>query len=353
MIQIHNIYLVLCGLKQCVNSNVGHHLPNATHMRVSLLLILISFFLYSCSDYANHDLKIPDKVQPGRKASSQQLPGTRIFVIPPEKYQLVQQLIRFQKNDSTFLQAYEIPGSSFDLQQLKAQFEQNRKSGKLAKEYYQKELQFGTYDAVFIYGPGNIPNREQMLLAFGDRNFSIMAVGELPSNDRIAREELVKALLTVYVDTAIIADPSALATYSLNVSGTDFEYVGNVSQSYFYNYRGKPLDNADEFANQIFVSTLPAQTHQALKEFGQSMIERYRTNGMVIPKYAEREFTLNGNYAYEIKWEGNYKGRKNSVYQIVTTNGTTSSALFLGSAYDDIQTLMEQIKQAASTLRLK
>lgn len=322
-------------------------------MRTFLLLLLTLTLLISCNGQNNRDLNIPDKVQPAKTSKSTQLPGTRIFVVPPVGYQLVQQLIRFQKNDSTFLQFYEIPGSAFDLQRIKAKFDENRKSGRLAKEYYQKEFQYGPYSALTIYGPDNRPNREQILLSFGDRNFVIMAIGELPSNNKTAREELVKALLTVYVDTSVVADPTALATFSLNVSGTDFQYVGNMSQSYFYNYHGKPLDNQDEFANQIFVSTLPAQDKQALKEFGKSMIKSYKTNGMEIPKYTDREFSINGNYAYEIEFQGSYKGRLNSVYQVVITNGITSSALFLGSAYDDRLNLLKQIKQIATTIELK
>jgi len=319
----------------------------------TILFLLILIIIFSCNSQTRIDLKIPDKIQPSRSPNSQQFPGTRLFIVPPKGYQLVQQLIRFQKNDSTFLQFYEITGSAFDVQKLKTKIEENKRSGRLAKEYYQKDLQFGPYHAIFIYGPDNRPNREQIMLSFGDNNFVIMALGELTPGDTTARNELVSALLSTYVDTTIKVDSKILETYSLDVSGSEFKYVGNFSQSYFYNYRGKPLDNNDKFADQIIVSTLPAQDESTLKEWGKSMIKRYKINGIEIPNYKEREFMLNGNYAYEIEFDGSYKGRPNSVYQIVTTNGSTSSAMLLGSAYNDRKNLINQIKQVATTLRLK
>ncbi|MEO6832064.1 MAG: hypothetical protein ABI378_06915 [Chitinophagaceae bacterium] len=322
-------------------------------MKSASLLLLISLCVYICNGQSNEDLKIPEKATSFRTANSQQLPGTRIFLTPPNGFNLVQQLIRFQKNDSTFIQVFEIPGSAFDLQGLTTKIEEDQQSGRLAKEYYKKTFQFGPYQALFFYGPDTHPGREQMLLSFGDKSFAIMVIGELPAADKIAREEVVKAMLTTFVDTSIISDPTQLATCSLDVEGTEFKYVGNISQTYFYNYRAKPLDNSDEFANQISVSTLPAQSKSALKEFGKSMIERYKMNGMKIPEYKDREFILNGNYAYEITFDGSFNDRVNSVYQIVTSNESSSAALFLGSTYDDRENILSQIKQVAESLRLK
>ena len=180
-----------------------------------------------------------------------------------------------------------------------------------------------------------------------------MAVGEIPANDEETRDEILKAMLSLYVDKNIIADASALANYSLDVSNTEFLYTVNVSQMFFYTVGGKgdPVNNPYE--NQIMVSTLPSmKENDALKAYAIDLIKRYKLSGMEIPAYKGNDITLNGNYAYEITFNGSFKGKPNSVYQVVTGD-SKATILYLGSAYDRQEELIKQIKQISQTLRIK
>ncbi|MBG9378819.1 hypothetical protein I5907_21480 [Panacibacter sp. DH6] len=324
-------------------------------MRQLKLLFGILLLLSCRAAKAQNDFKIPDQVSISKTASYQQFPGTRVFVEAPKNYELEKQLIRFQKNENTFFQIIESPLTNFAVKkaELVKGFEDAVNTGKIPKEYYKKEFKLDTYDAVLYYGRDNKPNLEQIVLCFGDKDFSVMALGEIPANDKSSRQEVLKALLSLYVDKTIKVDPTALASYSLDVSNTEFQYAGNISQMYYYTIGGKGDPANNPFENEIMVMTLPAMKDKViLKYYAIDMIGRYKLSGMQITAYKGSDTILNGNYAYAITFNGSLKGKSNSVYQIVTGDDQ-SSLLFVGSAYSRQEELMNQIKTIAKTLRTK
>jgi len=160
-------------------------------MKLTAFILGLVITMTSCNGNkqpTKNDLHIPDKVEIKKEGKHQQFPGTRVFIVNPEGYSLIPSLIRFQKNDDTYIQAIESPNMSYT--KYKSRFEQEYEIAKSNGHipYYQKEFKLGDYNAHLFYCSDNKPNLDQMLLIFGNNEFTVLVGGELPSNDDKARQ---------------------------------------------------------------------------------------------------------------------------------------------------------------------
>lgn len=325
-------------------------------MKLTTLIFGIAIILTSCNGKGQQnksDLQIPDIVSIKKDGKHQQLPGTRVFIVNPEGYLLFPSIIRFQKNDNTYIQAIESPKTSYTNQKanVKQSLEAARSKG--LSVYYQKDFTLGEYDAYFVYGADNNTNLDQMVLIFGDDDFLVMIVGQLPSDDDKARQEVLSALLTTYLDKSVKPDYSALANFTLDVSKSEFKFNSNMSQIFYYtiNGQGDPINNS--FENQILVMTLPSmENFEARKAYAQSMIQRYKNNGISIPTFEEKEIIIDDVNAYEITFTGSSQGKSVKIYQVVLGDNK-ATLLFCGMAYDRQDELFKQCKDIAKTLKTK
>lgn len=326
-------------------------LPAIT-MKIFLTLGLI-ITLTSCGQNRSVDLEIPDKVEIKKNSSHEQLPGTRVKMIRPKGYQLISSLIRFQKNDNTYIQTVEIPNVNFTERkdQIKKNFQQVEANG--LKTYYKKEFKLGDFDALLIYGEDKRPNMDEMVLMFGDATFCVMVAGDFLKGDKEARKEILPALLSTYLDKSLKSDPTVFAKYSLDLSKTKFKYNSSVSQMSYYTIDGTGDPTNDPSVNSILIMTLPAGNNfEERRDYAKSMINRYKTNGIDINTADEQEITINGEKAYEILITGKIKDQPIKAYQVVLGDNK-ATILFLGMASHDFDEMIKQFQNVATTLRTK
>jgi hypothetical protein len=320
-----------------------------------LFIFLFSSILLSCSGQTKKDLRISDLINVDSTKSIKGFPGTNIFIDIPASYTLVENTLRYQKDNDTYVQLVQIPSANFEskVSEFKVSFDNEIKKNNLPKEYYTKSFKLGKYQALLYYVKDTKPNSENILLFFGDNSFVSMAIGVFPTDKTNSRDEILNSLLSLNVNTNFKTDPTKLAKFTIDITNTDFKFFGNASQFFYYTINGKGDPIQNQFENQIMIMQLPAfKTKESLKEYAISMIANYKNAGMTIPNYSIEEITINGNAAYEIKFNGSFKGRQNSAYQIVTSNNN-SAILFLGGLYDNIDKLLSQVIQVSKTIRLK
>ncbi|MEI6124100.1 MAG: hypothetical protein WCQ95_10800 [Bacteroidota bacterium] len=322
------------------------------------IIVLILGFVFTLPSFVlgqseKENLNIPDKIVIKKSSKYLQFPGTRVFILNPKGYILISSLIRFQKDNDTYIQAAEFPTISYLKQKASIQksFEETKTKG--LKSYYQKEFKLGDYDAFLVYGADNKPNLDQMVLVFGDNDFIVLVSCEMPANNELARKEILSALLSTYLDKTVKPDYSALVNFTIDVSKSNFKFNCHASQNFYYtiNGLGDPVNNP--FENQIIVSTLPSMKNtQERKEYALSMIQEYEKFGLTIPSFNQQEIIINGASAYEITFSGIYKGKSSKVYQIVLGDDK-ATILFCASAYDRQDELMKQFKNIAKSLKIK
>jgi hypothetical protein len=290
-----------------------------------------------------------------KQSAHVQFPGTRVFVVKPKGYTLVKQLIRFQKNKNTYFQAFESQSVNFELRkpEIIKEYDDAIRSGKVPPMYYRKEFKFGNYGALLYYAGSPASTYEQMVLAFGNENFAVIASAQMPANDKVSRDEILRALLSLYVDEGKKTDPTELADYTLDVSNTSFQYAGNMSQMYFYTVGGKGDLASNPYLDQILVQTFPAMNGPAaLKEHALKMLDHYKTSKIKISNYHGRDITINGKYAHELTFVGTFEDKPVTTYQIVTGNDK-ASVVFVGNVFGKHPELVTQIKKIAQTLKVK
>ncbi|WP_298738386.1 hypothetical protein [uncultured Chitinophaga sp.] len=324
-------------------------------MKFIALLTGYCFAFVCCFAQTKKELYIPNRVQVVKQSAHVQIPGTRVFVVKPKGYRLQQQLARFQKNNHTYFQVFESQSVNFDIRKtdIIKEYDDAIRSGKLPPMYYRKELKLGNYNALLYYAGSPASGIEQIVLTFGNKDFAVMATGQVPANDQVSRDEILRALLSLYVDEHIQPVVNESADYTLNLANTQFQYAGNMSQQlYFYTVGGKN-DTTDPYQHMILVQTLPALKDAAeLKAHSLKMLDQYRSGKIKILQHQERNITINGKYAHELTFTGTYEGRTVTTYQVVTGNNK-ATIVFAGNVFDKHPELMAEIKKIAQTLRVR
>ena len=320
-------------------------------------LLVLSFFAFSqCShSQPKKDLGIPDVVEVDGIKATTKFPGTNFFIQIPMDYTLEKQLLRFQKDGDTYIQLTQFPvHADFGPKrmQLEKYFADAVASGKIDQEYYKKEFRLGGYQALLYYAKDNKPLQEQIILMFGDSSFFAMALGEFPSYKPALRQEILNGLLSIYVNETIAVNPNELANFTLDLSHTEFKFCNVASNNFYYTVGGKGNPVQDESSDMVLVQGLPAfESKEKIQANAIRMLDNYRKMGIEVPKYVGKDTIINGNYAYEILFEGFVKGRKSEVFQIVTGN-EKGSVLFMGVLSNRMD-LMPQVKSIASSLKIK
>ena len=192
------------------------------NMKKTILYLVLNIVSWSCNAQNQYDLAIPDKVTIDKGKSTTKFPGTNTFLSKPDGYVLTKQLLRFQKNEGTYIQMMQFPvASNFETKrkEMDNYLQTGVASGKLQKEYYKKNFKLGDYDALLYYGRDDTkPGFEQIVLLFGDNSFVNMALGEIPANQPAGRKEILSELLSMYVDKSVPVDPTELANFTLNTN---------------------------------------------------------------------------------------------------------------------------------------
>lgn len=323
-------------------------------MKKKLIILFISSFFFSCESQINRDLKIENEVHSKIESNPTKFPGTRISIQKPDDYELIDKLLRIQKNPSTYIQVFEVPNSNFKDSKSKVakNYEDAISSGNLPKEFYKKEFNLNGNDAILYYGADKKSNSEQIALGFGDNEFSVIVYAVFPENEIKTRDEILKTIFTIKLNKQQQTESQNLQNFTLDTSKTEFIIAGNMSQMFIYNLNGK-IDPNNVFENQIIVSVLPkADGKETLKKYSLDMIQKHKKSGIEVLNLTEKEILTKDYFGYEIYFDGKYNGKPNNVYQLVIGN-ENGSINYCGIVYDRKDELMKQIKSISKTLKLK
>ena len=256
-------------------------------------LILGLITLTSCNGVSQTnkiDLKIPDKVEVIKSQKHSLLLGTRLYITIPDGFHLRDNLLRVEKDSdpNTYIRFIESPQTDFLAQKhlVKERLEEIKKKG--FNVQYEKDFKIGENEAILVFGSPN-PAMGGLSLNYGNTKYSVTIAAQFPASEINDRDKILSSILASYVDEKIIADPTALATFSLDVANSDFKFNSSMSQLFYYtiNGTGNPVNNP--FENQIMVVTMPAfENFEARKTYARSMIQRYKNSGIRISTYEDK-----------------------------------------------------------------
>lgn len=322
-------------------------------MTRQILLLFGLLIGISCIGQNNKiNLNIPDKVKTSKTTKHSRFPGTRIFIESPKNYKAISSLMRIQKDNNTYIQAFELSGTSFLYRKdfVRKTFQEAKLKG--LDVFYEKEFSLGNSNAYLVYAMDTKPNMEQIGLIFGDSSAICMVVGEFVANDIQSREEIIKSMLTCILDKQFKLNPLELAKFEIDVSKSKFKFTKAISNLYYYTIDGDADLENDASVPFIQVMSLPAMTNDKIKDYSLEMLSRYKNNGIEFSSFEQRELKINSNYAYEIKYKCKIKGIDAYTYQIVTSD-KNGAVLFIGNSILSQSDFTKEYSKIALTIKIK
>lgn len=287
--------------------------------------------LTSCS---SGQTSFPDNINVTKTENLKRIKGTRLFVATPDTYKPMESMVRLQRDNTTYLQAIEIPNSNFNEYKSKLSREAIESQG--AKVDIDKPIKYNGYNAIYFSGPSKTDGETKLGLAFGDETFVMMIVGVCQTSDKAAINELNKIFSTSYYDKSFDFNPLELANFKFDESITGFKYAATMGNMFMYSPNGKAdLKTQQDLSSMFQIMTIEAPSFSKAKEFLDYTISRYSVQGIETSNVKKQDITINGEQAYEVTMETKDKdNKKGNLYQVIIHKGA-NAVMFLGA--DDEQ----------------
>ncbi|WP_299766218.1 hypothetical protein [uncultured Dokdonia sp.] len=277
------------------------------------------------------------------------IPGTRLFIIPPNGFKLSNSIIGLEKGDNTFIQIYDLIGGDF-YSNAKTFNKENFES-KGVKVYEYKEFKLNEYPSKYALLQGD-PTMKAINLVFGDTTFSTMVMALYAPFDNDIEKEIKKSIQSIYYDKEFKIDPLASAKFTLDDNASIFKYAKSTSGLVLYSIDG--IDK-DSYENEpmIMVTTLPADPSLTLKNVSLLMQNGLKDSGMNIDELKNESTTeLNGLPAYQVEVYGTTKGEESILYQLIVAD-KEKIVCFQAIVKSEFDKNLLEVKKLAKTLKLK
>ena len=184
---------------------------------------------------------ISTSVQAGWSQSAQVvfIPGTKCSLVPPRDFVAAANFTGFINEASqSSIMVTEMP---FSVHEIIAGFKEEDLKAKGLTLLKRDELQFQGEDAVYVHISQDAygTTYQKHILAFGDSSVCILVSGVFPITHIALSEPIRASILTTRYDPLLVDDPLGSVNFSIDVTGTEFQFTDNVSGSLMYTIDGK------------------------------------------------------------------------------------------------------------------
>lgn len=287
--------------------------------------------------------QIPGQIINTRSPRHVNLPGTRVFLVPPKGFQLKQGMPVYEKDGGKArLQAIDLVGGNYYTNA--ANFTRANFEGRGMQVFAFSEMKVGQFPAKMVIcsnGQGiNLCN-----IVFGDSTFSTSLIGLYPSNDEPSGDEIMEAVESLHYDKSFGVDPFAAAPFRLDDSRSVFKFAELAGSMYLYTKTGSKLkpDSGEPYM-MVIISDL----NGSLKEVADGMLDI--VDGVSIKNASET--VVNGLPVYKREVYGQISGRKSLLFQQVAKLGN-GYVMIQGIAEGDFAKNLVEFEKLCSTLRRK
>jgi len=303
-----------------------------------LIVVLSCLTLTSCGQTSKNSF--PNEIKTTKVATQINIPGTRVFIVPPEGFKVSSTLPAIEKGNSGLVQAMDLVGGSFYTNA--ATFSKEKFEQKGVKVFEYKELKINGLPAKLAFIQGD-PQTKVYNLVFGDSTFSTMVMGVFASNDSKTGEQIRQALLSIYYDKAIEFDPFATAPFKLNDSKSIFKFAKFAASMYMYSIGGIKKESYD---NEPYFMALSLPTEGAsLKAIADDMAEMIKDSN--IKNVSENK--TNGFQSLKREVYGKLNGKPALLFQHIVLIGQ-STIVMQGIADYNFDKYIIEFEKLSSTV---
>jgi len=311
---------------------------------------ILTLFLLSANCFS-HGQTIPTEIKSVKTSAHVNIPGSRVFIIPPQGFTPSDELPAIQDGDNGMIEALDLVEGNFYTNA--ATFNRKSFEDKGIKVLDYSELKVDGYPGKMILA--QTPDGAKVYnLVFGDTTFSVSLMAVYPqSNDKMGTE-LQKALQTICYDKSFKIDPFALAVFTLDDSLTHLKFVKYTASVYLYTLNGKTnrqMELSDD--NPIFM-VIPLPAESTMPEIiADIMLSKLREKGTTVLSM-ENAVTgkTNGFPSFQREVYAMIQDKKTLLYQHVVIINKTA-IIMQGEATANFPAYLKDFQALSSTIRKK
>lgn len=293
--------------------------------------------------------KIDPNIRNSKTNKHVNIPGTRLYMIPPAGFTVSQTPAGLQNSGNAAITVTDLVGGNYYTNAAnfnKAGFVQRG-----IKTYDYQEIKVNGYPAKYVSLQGDA-NARMYWLVFGDTSFSTMVMGVYPEMDAASGKEILSALNTIYYDKELKIDPFAAAAFSIDDSQSKFKFFQFSTNMYVYTVGGKDNKN-DPNAPFLVLTQMPIEKGMTAKNVGDMMLSKLEGYGLTNTTVQNASSAKINNYdAYEAEVHGQMHGKPSIMYQCVIANGDNVISM-QGVAKTDFEENLAAFKGLAHTIKIK
>jgi hypothetical protein len=293
--------------------------------------------------------KINDDIKNTNTDKHVNIPGTRLYIIPPSNFKVASTFIGLQKGETSMFNIYDLVGGNINTNAAtfsKAEFERQG-----AKVFDFKEIKVNGFPAKYIHMQGD-ETAKAYSIVFGDTTFTTMVMTIYPAADEKTGNEIISSLNTIYYDKNKKVDPFETANFSLEDKGAKFKFFKYNANVYIYSIDG--IENKeDKDAPIVLVSQFPKDNTMTAKSIAEMMINKMQQYGLTNPEFKNTTTDkINGYETYQTEVYGQMHGKQSLLFCCVVTKGD-KAIVIQGISKRDIQTNLEEFKKMANSVKIK
>ena len=312
-----------------------------------IIFIFLFLSLTACGQTQN--AKLMDEIKNSKTSNHINIPGTRVFIIPPTNFKVSTTFIGLQKSDKAIFNIYDLVDGNFYSNAATFNKESFEKQGIRVFEY--KELKVNGYPAKYVSLQGEVTTKAYGLV-FGDTTFSTMIMAVYPVTDETTGKEILNSLNTIFYDKDTKIDPFATANFTLNDNASIFKFKQYNANLFIYSIGGVE-NKEDKDAPAVIVIQMPKDNSMTVKSIADMMLAKLQqyglTNAQIKNISTEK---INGYDSYQTEVYGQMKENNSLIYYCVVAKDD-KTIVFQGIAKNDIENNLSEFKKLVNTIKLK
>lgn len=318
------------------------------NIRIIISLIFIITLFINCR--YNNDKEFPSQIHTTKTERHIRIKGTNVFALIPTDYNYIENLVRFQKNNNQYIQF--TVSKSLNFTKNKSKFT----AKELEKKYGRKidflcDVKLNEFDAIYFEGPSTFPNKTELAFIFGDTTFFVMISGFCQTADKEGKKEIQEIIKSIFYDKSIQFNPLEMAKFEFDSTITNFKLAQSFTNLFIFNKDGI-YDSKNTTSNEIIIQVLPHMSNYEALNFAIKTTNNNEKNKIKLSNTNIEETKINNYIAYKLATKTIKNSVEGILYQVLLI-GDNTSILFIGNAYNDLDTFLYKFKKTVESLKIK
>ncbi len=291
-----------------------------------------------------NDLKAPTE-------DHQQIPGTQVYLIPPEGFDSSPNFKGFQNpaDPTSMIIAVEIPGPYAE---VSAGFKEDQLLSRGMDLKTKKDIQVNGFQGLWIDldQEANGMSFSKHVLIYGDSLATMLINGVFVTDSVQLGKAIRESLQTIVLDRELEVNPREILDYTLDESGTNLRYLNVMGNAMLFNRDGLTPTESEDKATLIVDKSFAEVNITDPESFCVSRLSQYPNSFEYMREHGLEEIEIDGLKGYGL-YALNEK-LEEEAYQLILFREEGGYFLFFGSykpeaeqAKADIMKLIKSFKR--------